>query len=184
MASVMPSDSSDDDVVVLRWPDQRADAERLEHVDRPYLLLVEPGAAPPHIEGCIADWIRLPADDADVSARLIALSIRARRHPHSPQLDGLGEFTFRGQRVNLSPIDERITRLLVERFDRVVPDTEFFGQVWNSPDGHIRLRVHMSRLRKRLAPLGLEISAIRNVGYRMHLAEAPAHEHGGGAEHP
>ncbi len=158
---------------MLRWPDQRSDAERLSRLERPHLLLVEPGAAPPHIEDCIADWIRLPADDADVSARLFTLSVRAERHPGTPRLDEFGELTFRGQRLNLSPTDERIARLLLDRFDHVVPEAEFFTKVRAVPENRVRLRVHISRLRKRVAPLKLEISAIRNVGYRMHIADNP-----------
>ena len=92
----MPSAPHHDDVVVVRWPEQRADAERLARLERPHLLLVEPGVAPPVLQGCLADWIRLPADDADVRARLTALAARSLIHPAVPVVDEFGELSFRG----------------------------------------------------------------------------------------
>ncbi len=166
--------TAQDDVVVLRWPEQSDDAARLTRLDRPHLLLVEPGAAPPQIRGCLADWIRLPADDADVRARLVALADRATRHPTVPQIDFFGVVQHHGLRVQLSPVDENIAKLLIGSFGDVVPAAEILAQVWAASDAQPKLRVHISGLRKRLAPLGLEISVIRNVGYRMHATDEPA----------
>jgi two-component system, OmpR family, response regulator len=165
-----------DDVVLIRWPEQRADAERLTRLHRPQLLLVEPDAAPPILEGCLADWIRLPADDADVRARLTALVARARQHPAIPALDGFGELSFRGRRVFLSPIDERLAEALVASFDRGVPDEELFEKIWDGNGDASKVRVHISRLRKRIRPIGLEIASIRGYGYRLHAENARARE--------
>ena len=156
------------DVVVLRWPEQQDDARRMDALSRPYLLLVEPDAQPPGLQGCTSDWIRLPADDADVRARLTTLAARAERHPTGPSMQGLGELSHHGQRVFLSPLDERIAAALVERFDQAVSESEIFARVWDSDGDRSRIRVHVSRLRKRIAPLGLEITAIRGFGYRLH----------------
>jgi hypothetical protein len=160
------------DVIVVRWPEQRADAERLARLDRPHLLLVEPGEAPPELTSCLADWVRLPADDGDVRARVAALEARAAHHPPYPTVDGFGELSYAGKRVFLSPIDQRLAALLVASFDRGVNEKELFARVFDSEGEPSKVRVHISRLRKRIEPLGLEITSIRGIGYRLHAANA------------
>lgn len=155
------------DVVMLRWPEQRGEAERLAALTVPCLLLVEPGAQPPTASSCLEDWIRLPADDVDVRARLHALVHRAERHPSVPALDGHGQLTFRGRTAYLSPTDERIARVLVDAFDQAVPEAALLRDMDDDASA-TKLRVHVSRLRKRVDPIGLEITAIRNFGYRIH----------------
>jgi two-component system OmpR family response regulator len=161
-------------VVVVRWPEQRADAERLARLDRPHLLLVEPGITPPRLSSCLADWIRLPADDGDVRARLAALAARALHHPPHPTVDGFGELSYSGQRVFLSPIDQRLAEFLVASFDRGVSEKQLFAELWDGEGEPSKVRVHISRLRKRIEPLGLEITSIRGFGYCMHAAGTTA----------
>ena len=167
------------DVVVVRWPEQRADAERLARLEQPHLLLVEPGVAPPELDSCLADWIRLPADDIDVRARLTALAARAEQHPSVPALDEIGEFSYGGQRVFLSPTDQRLAELLLSSFDRGVPDQEILERIREGEEDPSKIRVYVSRLRKRIRPLGLEITSIRGFGYRLHstLMRPQDHRH-------
>lgn len=167
------------DVVVVRWPEQRADAERLARLERPHLLLVEPGVAPPELVSCLADWIRLPADDIDVRTRLTALAARAQQHPAVPMLDEIGEFSYGGKRVFLSPTDQRLAELLVSSFDRGVPDRMLLERIRDGEGEPSKVRVSVSRLRKRIQPLGLEITSIRGFGYRLHstLMRAQDHRH-------
>ncbi len=134
------------------------------------------------LDGCLVDWIRLPADDGDVRARLAALVARAQQHPAVPALDGFGELSFRGRRVFLSPTDERLAESLVASFDKAVPDDELFEQIWDGLGDTSKVRVHISRLRKRIQPLGLEIASIRGVGYRLHVEHARARDHRHDAE--
>jgi Transcriptional regulatory protein, C terminal len=157
-----------DEVVALRWPQQRAEVERFAMLSVPRLLFVEPGAPPPPTRDCLEDWVRMPADDQDVRVRLAALAHRAREHPQIPTLDGHGQLSYRGRRVFLSPTDERIAAALVADYDCAVSEEDLFRRVW--PDGgrHAKLRVHVSRLRKRIEPLGLDITSIRHFGYRLH----------------
>ncbi len=156
------------DVVVLRWPEQTDDVARLDLLGVPRLLLVEPGAEPPTSASCLQDWLRLPASDADVRARLHALSSRAEHHPSRPTVDTLGQLSHRGQAVFLSHLDQRIAEVLVRRFAEAVPDDDLRAQVWPEGATEQALRVHISRLRRRLVPLGLTITCVRNVGYAMH----------------
>src|SRR4051812_38471926 len=98
------------DIVVLRWPAEQANRERLAAESTPRLLLVAPHADPPEHGDCLEDWIRLPADDSDVAARLRALERRAVRHQPVPEADDAGRLKFGGHWVALSPIEERLAK--------------------------------------------------------------------------
>ena len=154
------------DVVVLQWPEHAEEAQRLDRVGVAHLLLVEPDAAPPEIQSCVEDWVRLPTREDDVRARLMALRERARRHPPVPTVDSDGQLSYRGSSVYLPRIEQRLVELLARRFGHIVTNPELLA-VW--PDGGApgSLRVHISRLRKRLAPMGLAIESRQTTGYVM-----------------
>jgi DNA-binding response OmpR family regulator len=154
------------DVVVLRWPEQILDVERLERLGVPRLLLVEPGVEAPDGDSCLQDWLRLPADDADVRVRLHALACRAASHALLPTIDTYGQLSYRGRALFLSPLDQRIASELIERFEAVVI-VDDLKKAWPEVASTQALRVHISRLRHRIASLGLTITSIRNVGYVM-----------------
>lgn len=154
------------DVVVLRWPDDVAEVERLAAGRLPRLLLVEETADPPESGDCEEDWIRLPADDRDVGARLRALARRAARHQALPELDEHGRLHHRGRWVSLSPIEQRIMAVLVERFGAVVSAEELLEYGWpGGPSTPAALRVQMTRLRRRIEVLGLDVRSVRQSGY-------------------
>ena len=157
------------DIVVVRWPAEQANRARLAAEGRPRLLLVAPEAQAPDIHDCLEDWIRLPADDSDVAARLHALGVRATHHQSSPETDARGRLTYHGEWVALSPIEERLVNALAGRFGEVVSREELLIAGW--PDGSspsdAALRVHLTRLRKEIAPLGLEIATVRGFGHVM-----------------
>ena len=154
------------DVVVLRWPDDRVEVDRLAAIRAPRLLLVASDADPPDGGDCEEDWIRLPSDDRDVAARLRALARRAAQHQRAPQVDDFGRVHHRGQWVMTSPLEQQIVAVLVERFGAVVRAQDLLGV---DREGRVlspgALRVHLARLRKRLEPLGLHIRSVRQVGY-------------------
>jgi len=178
------------DVVVLRWPDDIAEVDRLAAARLPRLLLVEETADPPESGDCEEDWIRLPAEDRDVGARLRALARRATRHQALPAVDEYGRVHHRGRWVSLSPIDQRIAAVLVERLGAVVSVEELLQRGWpERPSTPIALRVHLTRLRKQIEPLRLDIRSVRQSGYA--LEERAADEatwtqqgHRASAEHP
>ena len=164
-------------VVVLRWPGQAEDVDRLEQLGVPRLLLVEPGVPPPEGVSCLQDWLRLPAEDADVGARLRALAHRAASHPVLPAVDAFGQLSYRGRTLFLTPLEQRVAQVLCEHFGTAVDDDELRTQVWPEGATTQALRVHISRLRRRIGPLGLTITCIRSVGYLMHpdtYAHAPS----------
>jgi len=156
------------DVVVLRWPEQASDVDRLDALGIPRLLLVEPGVPPPQASSCLQDWIRLPADDADVRARIEMLGRRPSWHPTLPRVDDAGQLLYRGQSLFLSPLDERLARVLIEHFGELVPEETLLEHGWPTGTTIQSARVQFSRMRRRIAPLGLTITRARGTGYVMH----------------
>ena len=65
------------DVVLVRWPEENFHLGELRGAGTPRLLLVGPEAAPPDSTDPLEDWIRLPAEDRDVRARVATLEARA-----------------------------------------------------------------------------------------------------------
>ena len=159
------------DVRILRWPDQTDEADRLASLGTPRLLIVEPGVPPPTETSCLVDWLRLPTSHEDMCARLAALSERAAQHPSAPDVNEDGALSHRGTTTYLSSIDEHITKLLIENFGHPVPADELASQAWTEDGTNETLRVHISRLRQRIAPLGLTITNIRGHGYVIREAE-------------
>jgi two-component system OmpR family response regulator len=155
------------DVVVLSWPKQAGERERLSRCGIPTLWLVERGVDPPAGSSCLEDWVRLPADDADLRTRLASLAGRAAHHPSVPGLDTHGQLTHHEMVVILSPVEQRIATLLIENFGDAVAEKELIGAAWHEGGSEDTLRVHISRLRRRLAPIGLTITSIRSYGYVM-----------------
>jgi DNA-binding winged helix-turn-helix (wHTH) protein len=120
---------------------------------------------------CEEDWVRLPADDGDVRARVLALAARSSRHRPGPQVGADGRLRFGSDWIALSPIELRLARVLVERFGEVVHSTELADAAW--PGEGINegaLRVHLTRLRRRLRAVGLEVQNVRGRGYLMERA--------------
>jgi two-component system OmpR family response regulator len=65
---------------------------------------------------------------------------------------------------------------LIERFGAVVTTEELVRHGWTGkPPSTTALRVHITRIRKRIEPLGLDIRGVRPFGYV--LEEAPDRQH-------
>ncbi|MEY2470324.1 MAG: two-component system, OmpR family, response regulator [Actinomycetota bacterium] len=160
------------DVVLLRWPAEAARRDDLIERGVARLLLVEDAAAPPHPIDCLEDWIRVPAPELDLRARLAALEERSARHaPAIPTLDGDGVLRFDDAWVSLPPVEARLTRAMVDRFGSVVGRETLARAGWpEGTAGRNALDVHVLRLRRRLASVGLVIRTVRSRGY---LLEAP-----------
>jgi DNA-binding response OmpR family regulator len=166
------------DVALIRWPDEQARRQRLSVAGGPRLLLVEDGDTPPPVLDCLEDWIRVPATEDEVRARVDALAARRAAHAHdAPGIDANGVLRFRGHWVSLPPLETRMTELLLSRFGAVVTRDALARAGW--PDGMTgrnALDVHVLRLRRRLEPLGLAIRTVRSRGYLLETHRAPAVE--------
>ncbi len=155
------------DVVLLRWPLEEPRRQRLADEERMRLLLVEGGAAAPRCEDCLEDWIRVPADEADLRARIEALTRRHHAHGQDrPVLDHDGLLRFSGGWVSLPPVEARLTAALLERYETVVSRDQLARSGWpKGAPGRNALDVHVLRLRRRIAPLDLSIKTVRSRGY-------------------
>jgi DNA-binding response OmpR family regulator len=162
-------DPSVADVTLVRWPDEADRLERLRRDALPRLLLVAEGEAAPAGGDCEEDWIRLPAADADVRTRLVALQQRCARHARDrgPEIDLTGRVRFQGRWVALSRTEQRLARPLIEQTGVVVAHDTLRQSAW--PDGDALhdsgLRVQILKLRRRLAPLDLAIRTVPGRGY-------------------
>lgn len=157
------------ELAVLSWPEDTAEVVRLGRLGVPRLLLVPADADPPPVADPLLDWVRVPADERDVASRAIALVRRAaRQREGGPTVDTYNRLLFAGSWVGLSPIEARVALALCERYTEVVGDEQLLERAWpDDPDATARaaaLRVHLTRLRQRIAPLGLEVRALRAQG--------------------
>ena len=155
------------EVVLVRWPLERERREALAADGAPRLLLVDAGAEVPVPEDCLEDWIRVPAEEADVQARVEGLRRRlGHHHAELPDLDRDGVLRFAGGWVSLPPVEARLMGALIERFGAVVRRSDLAEAGWpEGAPGRNALDVHVLRLRRRIAPLGLVIKTVRSRGY-------------------
>ena len=162
------------DVVLVRWPAEADQRARLAERSAPRLLVLDDGVPPPEAPDCLEDWIRLPASEGDVRARVAALLARSRRHLRLvPDLDRHGVLRFGASWVSLPPVEARLAEALVARFGAVVGRDTLRRSVWpGSSPGRNVLDVHVLRLRRRLSPLGLAIRTVRSRGYMLEAAES------------
>jgi len=163
-----------DAVRLVRWPEESELLDRLRAEHAPRLLLVPPPAPAPVVEQCEEDWVRLPAEDGDVRARVEALAARWARHRPGPRASSDGRLRYDGRWIALSPIELRLAGVLADRFGEVV-DAECLAQAaWpDEPINDGALRVHLTRLRRRLQTLQLTVQNVRGRGYVMDRAEGP-----------
>jgi hypothetical protein len=155
------------DVVLIHWPDDGAKVEALRAAGVPRLFLVEGGVPPPRMVDELEDWIRVPADEVDLHARVETLDRRAHASdPAPPVLDEDDVLWLNSRWVALAPIEASITRALIDRYGRVVGREALHRAAW--PEGSVRrnvLDVHVLRLRRRVEPLGVTVRTVRGRGY-------------------
>ena len=153
-------------IAVLCWPADADLVAQLAEQQIPRLLLVDASVDDVDVEDELLDWIRLPASDDEVRARLRRLRRLAAARPARPLLDRNGRLIYEGEWIELAPVEERLAVPLVERFGRVVSEATLVEAGW--PDGAPAdgtLRPRLSRLRRRVGPVGLDLVAVRGQGY-------------------
>jgi hypothetical protein len=155
------------DVVLLRWPAEASRREQLVERGAPRLLLLEDDENPPVACDCLEDWIRVPAAEGDVAARVRNLAFRLSLHDSgAPSLDADGVLRYNTAWVPLPPVEGRLTDALLSRFGAVVSRDNLARAGWpEGAPGRNALDVHVLRLRRRIAPLGLVIRTVRSRGY-------------------
>ena len=158
------------DVVLVRWPGERGRRDELSELGMPRLLLIEDGHSPPDAADCLEDWVRVPSSESDVQVRIAALAMRASAHGSSeelpPRLDDDGVLRAGGGWVPVPPVEARLLRTLLDRFGAVVSRDALTRAAWEDrAPGRNVLDVHVLRLRRRIAPVGLTIKTVRSRGY-------------------
>jgi DNA-binding response OmpR family regulator len=139
------------------------------------------------VADCLEDWIRIPAAENEVRARVDALAVRsqahtdnghghgngAAAHPAGPDLDDFGVLRVNGAWVALPPLEARLAEALLERLGAVTSRDLLIRAGWpTGAPGRNALDVHVLRLRRRLTPVGLAIRTVRSRGYLMEPAPA------------
>ena len=168
---------------MLRWPEEESRRTRISQAGEPRLLLVPDGEDPPPVGDCLEDWIRVPAAENEVKARVDALAVRSLAHhstnehngdlvaPAGPVLDDFGVLRVNGSWVALPPLEARLAEALLDRLGAVTSRELLIRAGWPSgAPGRNALDVHVLRLRRRLTPVGLAIRTVRSRGYLMESA--------------
>lgn len=160
------------EVAVLRWPAEADLRDELAGSRAPRLLLVDADVPPPECDDPLEDWVRLPASDADLDARRAVLARRAASTAAvRPAIDPDGVVRLGDAWVALPPVEARLMTALISRLGAVVHRDDLAAAGWpEGLPGRNALDVHVLRLRRRLAPLGLVIRTIRARGYLVEVA--------------
>jgi DNA-binding response OmpR family regulator len=158
------------EVALLHWPRDRAERDRLGVAMLPRLLLVPDGQRPPPTAGDpMEDWIRVPADERDVAARLRTLADRATTSlDEAVVVDG---HCLRRAAVTipLSPSEATFISVLVTAGGRVVPRGALAHAIWpgGAPHPSRALDDLAYRLRRRIGVVGLDVVTARGRGFAL-----------------
>jgi DNA-binding response OmpR family regulator len=157
------------DVALVYWPAEAERLTRLRAARHPRLVMVEQGPPPTMIDA-LEDWLRVPANEADVRIRVATLRERAVRSGAAVSIeDGVLRVGIR--LVVLPPIESRIATVLVEHVNAVVGRDVLVRCAWpdGAPAGRTVLDVHMAKLRRLLRGTGVHIRTVHGRGYFMQL---------------
>ncbi|MEA2827901.1 MAG: two-component system, OmpR family, response regulator PfeR [Actinomycetota bacterium] len=178
---------------MLRWPGDSARRQVCAERDVPCLLLLEEGVTPPTSSYPLEDWIRVPADEVDLVARVRRLESLARRGPgvERPRVDEEGILHVGSSWSALSVAEAALARRLTVDFGQLVTRRDLLDALNrpnprptggaaqstpNQPSADRRPRtldLQICRLRRRIAELGLTVSAVRGRGYVLEHARLP-----------
>jgi DNA-binding response OmpR family regulator len=168
-----------EEVTLVRWPGEEARLDALRAAGEPRLVVVETGSPTPAAD-CLEDWLRAPVDVDELRIRTAALRSRARHHVAATSLDDDGLLRRRGQIVALPPVQQSLAAALLERPGSVVGRDALARRAW--PDGAPRdrnvLDVHITRLRRQLEKVGLELRTVRRRGYLLRDLDCTQEEAG------
>ena len=160
------------DVAFLRWPEESDRRSALADERRPRLLLLDAKADPPDPADCFEDWVTLPVEERELARRTRALAARVACHQAvEPAVDESGVLRFGDRLLVLPPVEARLAAALATRFGVVIHRDALANAGWpDGPPGRNALDVHLVRLRRRLAGVGLILRTVRSRGYLLEAA--------------
>src|SRR4051812_15533990 len=160
------------EVEELQLPADSNRLAKLREMGAPRLIVVSDDTEPPLPLDCLEDWVVVGASTREIEARRRALALRASQHAVRPALDDDGLLHHRDSWVSLSPVEQMLASAMLDRFGAVVTREVLADRAWpNGVPTRNALDVHVLRLRRRIAPLGLEIRTVRSRGYLMQACE-------------
>ncbi len=152
----------------LRWPHEKAERPQFIEDRIPVLWIVESNFEPPECVDPLEDWVRPPLHQRDVDARVACLAQRARGE-RVPVISPDNVLYTRELRLPLADSEAVIMNALVENFEKVVPRKQLAECGWGKASQEHRnaLDLRILRLRRRIAPLKLEIVTVWGRGYML-----------------
>ena len=164
------------DVSVLAWPSEDRLRQQLAWFGLPRVLLLDPGVLPPDPLDGLEDWMRTPADPADLQARSATLQRRAAEPArHTPFLDDDDLLWVGTTWVPVTGAQSPVLRLLLAHLDRVVRFDSVIATCMSAGgSGHpASVRTLLSRLGARVRPVGLELVTVRRRGVILTMRAEP-----------
>ena len=142
----------------------------------PILLLTALGTSNDVVAGLAAggdDYLAKPYNNDEFLERVKAMLRRAERVPKTIQKGALtlkvnsNQAFANGEDLGLSRLDFHLILLMAQNEGKVLSADTIYEEVWGQPmvGDSQAVRVAISRLRKKIAPAGYDISIIRNEGY-------------------
>lgn len=153
--------------------------ERIRHTSSvPIIVVTARGQETDLVRGLEAgadDYVVKPYSMRELVARIRA---NARRYISQPEVLTFGdlkvdrehhEVTIAGSDVRMSPKEFELLSVLMEQPGRVVPRQELHSRIWDPVwvGSGKSLDVHVTSLRRKIAPAGITITAVRGVGLRI-----------------
>src|SRR3954453_13387091 len=109
-------------VEMVQWPEEEKSLAAMRRDGTARLVLVPDGVAPPLTADVLEDWIRLPASDDDIRARVRVLedSQQAADDQRIPEIAENGLLRMVSKWVSLPPVEHRLVIALLDRYRAVV----------------------------------------------------------------
>lgn len=149
---------------LVKWPEEADQRCRLAEAGELCLLVLEPNVLPPEDLHRREDWVRVSADPIEVHSRIERLRSLNTAASGQPAIDEDGILSFGDRWVALGPGDVALARLLCDSFGTLVGRAALRDCV-HPACTYAALAVKLHRMRRMLAPLGLNIATIRARGY-------------------
>ena len=146
----------------------------------PVILLTACGAESDRVSGLelgADDYVSKPFSPRELILRIQSILRRTRAQAgERPRRAGLIAFDearhqimIRGRSVDLTVVEFKILRVLLEKLGHVLSREQLIAQVWgvDAEIDHRTIDTHIRRLREKLGPAAEQLQTVRGFGYRL-----------------